>query len=75
MTVVAYMGMMYRAMEVAEGSPEDVRGDVDAHPAPHGHRRSSAVRKTHRAVVIAGAGFAGMGSEILSFMRSRPSTI
>ena len=68
-TVIAYMGMMYRAMEVAEElakegiscelvDPRTLRPmDMDT--------VISSVRKTHRAVVLeAGAGFAGMGSEI-----------
>src|SRR5688500_4581701 len=68
-TVVAYMGMMYRAMEVAEElakegiscelvDPRTLRPmDTDT--------IVSSVRKTHRAVVVeAGAGFAGMGSEL-----------
>ena len=72
-TVVAYMGMMYRAMEVAEEldaegisvevvDPRTLRPmDVDT--------IIGSVRKTHRAVVVeAGAGFAGMGSEIASFI-------
>jgi pyruvate dehydrogenase E1 component beta subunit len=72
-TVVAYMGMMYRAMEVAEElekegisveivDPRTLRPmDVDT--------IIGSVRKTHRAVVVeAGAGFAGMGSEIGAFI-------
>jgi pyruvate/2-oxoglutarate/acetoin dehydrogenase E1 component len=68
-TVIAYMGMMYRAMEVAEElakeglsvelvDPRTLRPmDMDT--------IIGSVRKTHRAVVLeAGAGFAGMGSEI-----------
>jgi pyruvate/2-oxoglutarate/acetoin dehydrogenase E1 component len=68
-TVIAYMGMMYRAMEVAEElakegiscelvDPRTLRPmDMDT--------VIGSVRKTHRAVVLeAGAGFAGMGSEI-----------
>src|SRR5467141_1595295 len=68
-TVIAYMGMMYRAMEAAEDlekegisvelvdprtlRPMDTETIIDS------------VRKTHRVVVVeAGAGFAGMGSEI-----------
>jgi pyruvate dehydrogenase E1 component beta subunit len=72
-TVIAYMGMMYRAMEVAEGlekegisvelvDPRTLR-PMDAETI------IGSVRKTHRAVVVeAGAGFAGMGSEIASFI-------
>lgn len=72
-TVVAYMGMMYRALEVAEElekegisvevvDPRTLRPmDIDT--------IIGSVRKTHRAVVIeAGAGFAGMGSEIVAFI-------
>ncbi len=72
-TVVAYMGMMYRALEVAEElekegisvevvDPRTLRPmDIDT--------IIGSVRKTHRAVVIeAGAGFAGMGSEIAAFI-------
>jgi pyruvate dehydrogenase E1 component beta subunit len=75
-TVVAYMGMMYRALEVAEElagegisvevvEPRTLRPmDIDAIVA--------SVRKTNRAVVIeAGAGFAGMGSEIAAFITER----
>jgi pyruvate dehydrogenase E1 component beta subunit len=72
-TVVAYMGMMYRAMEVAEAlekegisvelvDPRTLR-PMDAETI------IGSVRKTHRVVVVeAGAGFAGMGSEISSFI-------
>ncbi len=72
-TVIAYMGMMYRAMEVAEAlekegisvelvDPRTLR-PMDAETI------IGSVRKTHRAVVVeAGAGFAGMGSEIASFI-------
>ena len=75
-TLVAYMGMMYRAMEVAEElAPEGISVElVD----PRTLRPMDAetiigsVRKTHRAVVVeAGAGFAGMGSEIASFITER----
>jgi len=75
-TLVAYMGMMYRAMEVAEElAPEGISIElVD----PRTLRPMDAetiigsVRKTHRAVVVeAGAGFAGMGSEIASFITER----
>ncbi|MBI1734242.1 MAG: pyruvate dehydrogenase complex E1 component subunit beta [Candidatus Rokubacteria bacterium] len=73
-TVVAYMGMMYRAMEAAEDlekegisveivDPRTLRPmDVDT--------IMTSVRKTHRAVVVeAGAGFAGMGSEIAAWIQ------
>ncbi|MBI2205896.1 MAG: pyruvate dehydrogenase complex E1 component subunit beta [Candidatus Rokubacteria bacterium] len=73
-TVVAYMGMYYRAMEAAEElekegisveivDPRTLRPmDVDTIMA--------SVRKTHRAVVVeAGAGFAGMGSEISAWIQ------
>ena len=75
-TLVAYMGMMYRAMEVAEElAPEGISIElVD----PRTLRPMDAetiigsVRKTHRAVVVeAGAGFAGMGSEIAAFITER----
>jgi pyruvate dehydrogenase E1 component beta subunit len=72
-TVIAYMGMMYRALEAAEDlekegisveivDPRTLRPmDIDTILA--------SVRKTHRAVVVeAGAGFAGMGSEIAAFI-------
>jgi pyruvate/2-oxoglutarate/acetoin dehydrogenase E1 component len=68
-TVVAYMGMMYRALEVAE---ELARDGISAEIVDPRTLRPmdtetiiGSVRKTHRAVVLeAGAGFAGMGSEI-----------
>ena len=72
-TVVAYMGMMYRAMEVAEelareGMSVEIVDPRTLRPMDT-QTIVSSVRKTHRAVVIeAGAGFAGMGSEILSFI-------
>src|SRR6184192_48733 len=68
-TVIAYMGMLYRALEVAEEldkegisveivDPRTLRPMVTA-------TILGSVRKTHRCVVVeAGAGFAGMGSEI-----------
>jgi pyruvate dehydrogenase E1 component beta subunit len=72
-TVIAYMGMMYRALEAAEElekegisvevvDPRTLRPmDIDT--------IIGSVRKTHRAVVVeAGAGFAGMGSEIAAFI-------
>jgi pyruvate dehydrogenase E1 component beta subunit len=72
-TVFAYMGMMYRALEVAEElakegiscevvDPRTLRPmDVET--------MIGSVRKTHRVVVVeAGAGFAGMGSEISAFV-------
>ncbi|MBI4607433.1 MAG: pyruvate dehydrogenase complex E1 component subunit beta [Candidatus Rokubacteria bacterium] len=72
-TVIAYMGMMYRSLEVAEElerdgisveivDPRTLRPmDIDT--------IIGSVRKTHRAVVVeAGAGFAGMGSEIVAFI-------
>ena len=73
-TVVAYMGMLYRALEAAEDldkegisvevvDPRTLRPmDIDT--------IIGSVRKTHRAVVVeAGAGFAGMGSEIAAFIQ------
>jgi pyruvate dehydrogenase E1 component beta subunit len=68
-TVVAYMGMMYRALEVAEelakeGISVEIVDPRTLRPMDTGTIIGS-VRKTHRAVVLeAGAGFAGMGSEI-----------
>ena len=73
-TVVAYMGMMYRALEVAEDLAKDGISDRDRRPADARGRWTretiiGSVRKTHRAVVLeAGAGFAGMGSEISAFI-------
>jgi pyruvate dehydrogenase E1 component beta subunit len=68
-TVIAYMGMMYRALEAAEELDQEgisveivdprtlMPMDIDT--------ILTSVRKTHRVVVVeAGAGFAGMGSEI-----------
>jgi pyruvate dehydrogenase E1 component beta subunit len=72
-TVVAYMGMMYRALEVAdelagEGISVELVDPRTLRPMDTGTIVGS-VRKTHRAVVIeAGAGFAGMGSEIAAFI-------
>ncbi len=68
-TVVAYMGMMYRAMEAAEelakdGISVEIVDPRSLQPLDTATIIGS-VRKTHRAVVVeAGAGFAGMGSEI-----------
>jgi pyruvate/2-oxoglutarate/acetoin dehydrogenase E1 component len=68
-TVVAYMGMMYRALEVAEelaadGISVEIVDPRTLRPMDTDTIVGS-VRKTHRAVVLeAGAGFAGMGSEI-----------
>ena len=70
-TLVAYMGMLYRSLEVAEELAKDgisveivdprTLRPMDIETIVH------SVRKTHRAVVVeAGAGFAGMGSEIAS---------
>ena len=72
-TVFAYMGMLYRVLEAAEElakegisceivDPRTLRPmDIETIVA--------SVRKTHRAVVVeAGAGFAGMGSEIAAFI-------
>src|SRR5262245_35752604 len=72
-TVVAYMGMMYRAMEAAEeldkeGISVEVVDPRTLRPMDTATIIGS-VRKTHRAVVVeAGAGFAGMGSEIAAFI-------
>ena len=68
-TVIAYMGMLYRAMEAAEelekeGISVEIVDPRTLRPMDT-ETIVSSVRKTHRAVVIeAGAGFAGMGSEI-----------
>jgi pyruvate dehydrogenase E1 component beta subunit len=68
-TVIAYMGMMYRAMEAAEelekdGISVEIVDPRTLQPLDLPTILGS-VRKTHRAVVVeAGAGFAGMGSEI-----------
>ncbi|MBI4638857.1 MAG: pyruvate dehydrogenase complex E1 component subunit beta [Candidatus Rokubacteria bacterium] len=72
-TVVAYMGMMYRALEAAEAlEKEGISAEIvdprTLRPMDTGTIIGS-VRKTHRVVVVeAGAGFAGMGSEIASFI-------
>jgi pyruvate dehydrogenase E1 component beta subunit len=72
-TVVAYMGMMYRALEAAEelegeGISVEIVDPRTLRPMDKDTIIGS-VRKTHRAVVVeAGAGFAGMGSEIASFI-------
>jgi pyruvate dehydrogenase E1 component beta subunit len=72
-TVVAYMGMMYRAMEAAEvlardGISVEVVDPRTLRPMDT-ETIIGSVRKTHRAVVVeAGAGFAGMGSEIAAFI-------
>jgi pyruvate dehydrogenase E1 component beta subunit len=72
-TVIAYMGMMYRAMEAAEelakeGISVEIVDPRTLQPMDAGTIIGS-VRKTHRAVVVeAGAGFAGMGSEIAAFV-------
>jgi pyruvate/2-oxoglutarate/acetoin dehydrogenase E1 component len=72
-TVIAYMGMMYRAMEAAEeldkeGISVEVVDPRTLRPMDTATIIGS-VRKTHRAVVVeAGAGFAGMGSEIAAFV-------
>jgi pyruvate/2-oxoglutarate/acetoin dehydrogenase E1 component len=72
-TVVAYMGMLYRALEAAEeldreGISCEIVDPRTLRPMDTGTIIGS-VRKTHRAVVVeAGAGFAGMGSEIAAFI-------
>jgi len=72
-TVVAYVGMMYRALEVAaeldtEGLSVEVVDPRTLRPMDT-ETIIGSVRKTHRAVVVeAGAGFAGMGSEIAAFI-------
>ncbi len=72
-TVIAYVGMLYRALDVAEElAKEGISCEI---VDPRTLRPMDietligSVRKTHRAVVVeAGAGFAGMGSEIASFI-------
>jgi len=72
-TVIAYMGMMYRALEVAEelakeGISVEIVDPRTLRPMDTDTIVGS-VRKTHRCVVLeAGAGFAGMGSEIAAFV-------
>jgi pyruvate dehydrogenase E1 component beta subunit len=72
-TVIAYMGMMYRAMEAAEelakeGISVEIVDPRTLRPMDTGTIVGSVCR-THRAVVVeAGAGFAGMGSEIAAFI-------
>src|SRR5207302_9524119 len=68
-TVIAYMGMMYRAMEAAEElEKEGISVElVDPRTLRPMDTETiiNSVRKTHRVVVVeAGAGFPGMGSEI-----------
>jgi len=72
-TVIAYMGMMYRAMEAAEqlekeGISVELVDPRTLRPMDT-ETITQSVRKTHRVVVVeAGAGFAGMGSEIAAFV-------
>jgi pyruvate dehydrogenase E1 component beta subunit len=68
-TVIAYMGMMYRALEAAEELEKDGISVEVVDPRTLQPLDSAtilgSIRKTHRAVVVeAGAGFAGMGSEL-----------
>jgi pyruvate dehydrogenase E1 component beta subunit len=68
-TVIAYMGMMYRAMEAAEELEKEGLSVELVDPRTLRPMDTEtiigSVRKTHRVVVVeAGAGFAGMGSEI-----------
>src|SRR5205807_10212507 len=68
-TVIAYMGMMYRAMEAAEElEKEGISVElVDPRTLRPMDTETiiNSVRKTHRVVVVeAGGGFAGWGSEI-----------
>src|SRR6185436_3285169 len=72
-TVIAYMGMLYRALEVAEELAQDGISIEIVDPRTLRPMDTEtivgSVRKTHRCVVIeAGAGFAGMGSEISAFI-------
>ena len=68
-TVIAYMGMLHRALEAAEelekeGISVEMVDPRTLRPMDTGTILDS-VRKTHRAVVLeAGAGFAGLGAEI-----------
>ena len=72
-TVFAYMGMLYRALEAAdelakEGISCEILDPRTLRPMDI-ETMIGSVRKTHRAVVVeAGAGFAGMGSEIVAFI-------
>ena len=72
-TVIAYMGMLYRVLEIAEelekeGISIEVVDPRTLRPMDTETILNS-VRKTHRAIVVeAGAGFAGMGSEISAFI-------
>src|SRR2546430_5914327 len=72
-TVIAYMGMMYGAIEVAdelakEGISVELVDPRTLRPMDV-ETIIGSVRKTHRVVVVeAGAGFAGMGSEIAAFV-------
>src|SRR3989442_1408501 len=72
-TVIAYMGMMYRAMEAAEelekeGISVEIVDPRTLQPMDAGTIIGS-VRKTHRAVVVeAGAGFAGLGPGIAALI-------
>ncbi len=68
-TVIAYMGMLYRALEIAEELAQEGISIEIVDPRTLRPMDTEtivgSVRKTHRCVVIeAGAGFAGMGSEI-----------
>src|SRR5262244_699103 len=72
-TVIAYMGMMYRALEAAEALAQEGISVETVDPRTLQPMDTAtivgSVRKTHRAVVVeAGAGFAGMGSEIAAFI-------
>ena len=73
-TVVAYMGMLYRALEAAEELSRGGHRGRDrrpAHAAPDGradHHRAPCGRPTGPWWSRPGAGFAGMGSEIASFI-------
>jgi len=73
-TVVAYSGMYYRALEAAEevertdGISVEIVDPRTLRPMDTATILAS-VRKTHRAMVVeSGAGFAGMGSEISAFI-------
>jgi pyruvate dehydrogenase E1 component beta subunit len=72
-TVIGHMGMLHRALEAAddlekEGISVEVVDPRTLRPMDTSTILAS-VRKTHHAVVLeAGAGFAGLGSEIATFI-------
>ena len=72
-TVIAYMGMLYRALEAAEelekqGISVEVVDPRTLRPMDKATMLTS-LQKTHHAVVLeAGAGFAGLGAEIATIL-------